>query len=498
MDSLPADCFTHIMKLVFETCAADARSARAVCTAWRDAVTHGAMTVFHADYALRFSVDDKGGHRQSLLLSKAGAGASRITLFDDTVRVEVELAAIEMSGNPKATSALMPALRGLFDIRMSGRKAGRGRSTPKQSEQHAAFGLLRGTVTSVHVFAGSRDAVRRRLRHLRGLPAELHLMTQTKFSDVLHNIDDLASLLSLSYVRANICGADLLHMARLTALTSLDIDNNPIGEAGAAHLAAMPHASRLARLHVSNCLLDNAALRHICDGLRGLRDLNISYNDIDDAGMLCLRNLPRLEVLDAGILFHGPRAREALQACTSLQRLNISFADAMGLGHAARDRAFCIPSVAGLLRLDVSNANITDDLLAPVAGLRYLEHLDLSANHLTSLGMEHLRGASALRFLYLCWNHVCDVGAGTIAAHLRGLLRLEIDSNDLGDAGVAALLAGLPALRYLDARRNKTGVDADRALRRQTRVAFPPLGRYDFDFAAEATALTVALPSSGY
>jgi hypothetical protein len=96
-----------------------------------------------------------------------------------------------------------------------------------------------------------------------------------------------------------------------------------------------------------------------------------------------------------------------------------------------------------------------------VAALRQLCVLDASVNRITTRGVEHLRGLRDLVRLDIGWNLVCDAGARVMASDMRQLQDLEIVSNHLTGAGVAALMR-LPALRRLDARDNEPANETHR------------------------------------
>jgi uncharacterized protein (TIGR02996 family) len=76
----------------------------------------------------------------------------------------------------------------------------------------------------------------------------------------------------------------------LGGLTSLDLDTNYVEDEGAATLAASPRLAGLCRLVLSSCSVGDEGARALADSpyLRGLRLLDMTYNDLTDAGRLVL------------------------------------------------------------------------------------------------------------------------------------------------------------------------------------------------------------------
>jgi hypothetical protein len=443
-DALPEECLDRVMTLVAEAGTEHALAARGVCAAWRDAVTRRALRRYHAAFALP---------RLPALLAgrRLGDSGSSVVIFDEHVIAELEHVGPEDEDGVRRPE-LAGALSELFGRDKPGPPAGPGRS--------------RFRLAAVDVLDGGLSGARREprpglLAALRGQPARLRLPCRSGAGPLEDNADALMALTELSFSFSYMCGADMRHVARMTALQSLNMFNNDIGYEGVEHLVrglsgGRSGPSSLRLLRAGNCRLDDKALALICGGLTELRELDVGYNNIGDAGLLHLSALTRLETLGVALLCGGPRSTEALEACPRLRRLDASFAwNGSDRPPTAADwgpsRPRLVPALAGLIRLDISNSNIDDAALAPVAALRQLCVLDASVNRITSRGVELLRGLRQLVRLDLGLNRVCDAGAAVIAADLLLLEVLEIGSNRLSGAGVAALRR-LPALRRLDAR----------------------------------------------
>lgn len=130
-------------------------------------------------------------------------------------------------------------------------------------------------------------------------------------------------------------------------------------------------------------------------GLTGLRRLELSDTEINDAGLANLRSLK------------------------NLQYLNVSFCGLKGTG------------------------------LASLAGLKDLRRLDLSSDHLDATVYERIAGFSDLEILVLSRCGLKDAALQEFSK-LKGLRELIISSNsDVTDSGIKHLLA-CRQLRRLD------------------------------------------------
>jgi hypothetical protein len=250
---------------------------------------------------------------------------------------------------------------------------------------------------------------------------------------------------------------DLLHL-NLSYLISL-------GDAGFTSLALHPNLQRLqlrasgigdAALH---CIARIQTLRHLnlgwCGGItdRGVRalgalaqlgHLSLQGTRVADAGVQALGNLSQLRSLkmtacdrltDAGV--------PALAALGNLQRLSL----------AGCWRIRDLQPLAGLRdmrHLDITATTATDAVLgALVAGMAGLRHLRLEHCPITDSGLVPLATLPALEFLDVTGCRLSSAGVQTVAS-LRTLQHLRIaNCFALGYNGLRTL-AHLPRLQELD------------------------------------------------
>lgn len=170
--------------------------------------------------------------------------------------------------------------------------------------------------------------------------------------------------------------------------------------------------------------------------LRLLR-LPASTDDITDAGLVHLKGLTQLQVLELGSMWGVTDVGLAhLKGLTALQVLEVN-------SRAVTDKGLAhLEGLTGLqvLKLD----NVTDAGLVHLRGLRELRELSLHGTGITDAGLPRLGQLSKLRILLLDGAQISEVGL----AHLRGLTRLQ--KLDVGGYGVTdAALAQIRTFAHL-------------------------------------------------
>lgn len=113
-----------------------------------------------------------------------------------------------------------------------------------------------------------------------------------------------------------------------------------------------------------------------------------------------------------------------------------------------------------------ATVSATDETLAHLRGLTWLEWLDLGCTEVTGAGLVHLAGMGLLEQLDLWGTYLTADGLARLPElpHLRRL-NLSI-SLELGAGGLAHLSGRLPALEELDMHSNEIGDEAVPHLRR--------------------------------
>jgi internalin A len=185
----------------------------------------------------------------------------------------------------------------------------------------------------------------------------------------------LTQLTSLNLNHNKIGAAGAASLAALTQLTSLNLNHNKIGAAGAASLAAL---TQLTSLDLTYNHIGDAGAASLA-ALTQLTSLNLPHNKIGVAGAAALAELTQLRSLDLANNKIGTAGAEALAALTHLTSLNLA-------------------------RNKIGNAGAT-----ALAELTQLTSLNLEGNGIDAMGAASLLGLSQLTFLGLRSNEIADI-----------------------------------------------------------------------------------------
>ena len=179
--------------------------------------------------------------------------------------------------------------------------------------------------------------------------------------------------------------------------------------------------------------LTDAGLRQIAT-ITSLRELYIPATSITAAGLVYLRQLPRLSVL----LLEGKAITDiGLRECCGLvhlERLGIPQSSISDAGLTS------LVNLEHLVALELAGSPVTDEGLVHVGQLTNLEYLGLSQTQITDEGLAYLRGLVNLRHLDLTGTRVTDAGL----MHLHGLDKLRqlgLDGTQVTDKSVSQRLA---------------------------------------------------------
>lgn len=285
----------------------------------------------------------------------------------------------------------------------------------------------------------------------------------------------LALLGQHDVVRLEDCGLGEAHCQDLgsalqasPALRELSLRDNELGDAGARPvLQALQGAARaLRKLSLQNCGLTEAgcgALAGVLRAVPSLRELQLSYNQLGDAGLrlLCdglLDPQCRLEALhleDCGLTAAGcERLAAALRDKAELRELVLS-SNAVGEEGA---RALCqglaaAPCPLEALRLESCglSSGSCEAVGAVLAAKDSLREVDVSSNQLGDAGVarlcaELLKARCRVQTLWLWECGLTAAGCRELSGVLRAkesLRELSLADNPLGDDGARLLCESL-------------------------------------------------------
>jgi hypothetical protein len=204
-----------------------------------------------------------------------------------------------------------------------------------------------------------------------------------------------------------------------------------------AHLECLTHVKWAE--FVCTCVPD-AGFEHL-KGLKELRALLLTHNDMTDAGLRSLEGLTELRELMLDYSKIAGPGLEHLKGLSKLRKLFLRGMPITGVGVQYLNRLTQLES------LDLRGTQISDSDLERIGGLVNLRRLFLDETQITDAGLRHLSRMARLELLSLDRTAVGDEGI----RHLRSLTQLQeldLNSTRVTDAGIQHL-KDLKQLRYL-------------------------------------------------
>jgi Ran GTPase-activating protein (RanGAP) involved in mRNA processing and transport len=252
-------------------------------------------------------------------------------------------------------------------------------------------------------------------------------------------------------------------------LKILNLSRHPLGAAGMQALAGARWLGNLRRLVLDGCGLGAAALRALAGAsfFPKLESLSLSSNDFDGAAVRALlaSEAPiALASLDLSLNPIGPAGAAAIAEARCLASLaSLHFYECkLGPEGAAELARASLPALDELRLLHEGLGDA--GMIALVSGSLRARSLCVGKDTIGPEGVRAIaRSGWPLRALSLYENRFDDEAARILAdADLPSLESLSLDDNDVGPAGLGALLASesLRSLAELSLRTNRLGPEA--------------------------------------
>ena len=255
----------------------------------------------------------------------------------------------------------------------------------------------------------------------------------------LSYIAQLKSLKGLSFKENRVTNAGLKrYLLRLTNLEELVLNGEKINDAGLVCLKDLP---KLRCLSLRSGNFTDAGLVYLRD-IPTLKILDISWLPITDTGVHHLSGhsgLENLSLYETGVTDRGlvylktmPSLRKLDIGKRNIDRQNPAITDA-GMVHLAQ--------INSLEYLDLPNYGITDKGLAPISNLKNLKHLWVCGSDnspLTDTALQHASKLRALEFLLIAGTGFTDAGMDEIAK-LTNLKELCLRGGSMTNKGLAKL-----------------------------------------------------------
>lgn len=246
---------------------------------------------------------------------------------------------------------------------------------------------------------------------------------------------------------------ELLDLARLPKLTSLDLSHTRITDEGLLHLKsatqiedlnlfyaeqitdqgmnAIKGWNRLKRLNLRGTQISDGTLA-IVGTLTGLQSLDVAYTQITDNGLDALVPLTQLQELSLGRSRLGDSALEVLRLLTSLRYLDL------GGPH---------PGAKGLR--EKGGAPLPETVPRAISGLKELRVLRLDHSRINTDGLHILSSLDKVEKLALQGCGLVGDDSLTELARWKSLKYLDVQDTKVTPQGVAALEKARPGVIIL-------------------------------------------------
>ena len=225
-------------------------------------------------------------------------------------------------------------------------------------------------------------------------------------------------------------------------LTNLDLSENDISDAGATCIAeAIKVNKTLTNLDLSENAISGAGATCIAEAIKvnkTLTNLDLSYNGISDAGATCIAEAMKVNKTLTNLSLYGNRISDAGVTCI--------------------DEAIKVNKT--LTNLDLSENAISDAGATCIAEAmkvnKTLTNLNLSYNGISDAGAtciaEAMKVNKTLTNLYFSGNRISDAGATCIAEAIKvnkTLTNLYLSGNRISDAGATCIAEAMKVNKTL-------------------------------------------------
>ena len=221
-------------------------------------------------------------------------------------------------------------------------------------------------------------------------------------------------------------------------LRHLELSGTAVTSAGLVHLKDL---KQLEVLNVCLTAVSDRGFEHLA-GLTKMKRIVVCASKVTGSGFQHLTGMTQLESINLHSSPASDAGLEAIGKLTSLRRLEIVHTNVTdtGLKHLA--------GLVNLRQLHVASHDTTEAALPFLAGLKELDQLDVYEKAASNLTLERIAKLPKLRLLMLTGGPFDDEGV----KHLAGMTTLEeltLNSGKVTDASIDTL-AGLKGLRKLN------------------------------------------------
>lgn len=212
-----------------------------------------------------------------------------------------------------------------------------------------------------------------------------------------------------------------------TEIVELALSHNMTDRA-LVHVARMTNVERL---DLEQMKLPGDGLKHLA-GMHKLKDLSLSDSEINERTLSNLPVLPALRMINLIGCKVTDSGLKHLARQSSLEAIELWKARVKGPGFAH------LAQLPLLQHLALHESELTDEALPYLAELKGLRYLDLSRTAVTDEGLKHLARLKELRELKLRYTSVTDTGLAALAA-IPQLESIDLEWTEITDAAIPHL-----------------------------------------------------------
>jgi internalin A len=263
--------------------------------------------------------------------------------------------------------------------------------------------------------------------------------------------DGAGRVVSVNLHASWVTDSDITELAKLPALTRLDLSMTRITDRGLLDLKTASNLTEI-NLYYAELISDQGIT--VIKSLPQLKRLNLRGTKITDSTLQLLNHLPSLESLDIGFAQVTDSGISQL-ALPNLKELSIGgnkLTDA-GLQALRQMPALTSLDVSGAQRTDSGlwSVSLTESGMESISTLKELRHLRLNGVAISARGLEKVKGLRKLERLDLQACARINDDALPVLESLPALRVLDVTASAMTDKSVADLRKAKPGLQVVAA-----------------------------------------------
>lgn len=238
----------------------------------------------------------------------------------------------------------------------------------------------------------------------------LHVFGSPTDADLMQ-IAQLSNLISLQLGGNNFSPAGLWYLEELTLLEQLTLKIDGNCEPYFAYLARLPNLNQLSIYDPNS---KEVSLKGI-ENFAALRTLSINFGHIPGSALKTIPQIASLKALTlTNVSFNG-KDMEIFRKLKQLEHLNLHHCE------FPSDNFTALEGLVNVQHMTISHSNLIDDAMTTLGGLPGLNYLYLNLTPITDTGLKNLKDAKGLETLHLRSTDVTQAGVDWLSEELPNL-----------------------------------------------------------------------------